>query len=105
MASRLFSVEELIPGGILPGDWRGAHYLYDTGECSRCGRTPSEEEVPLMLWTQSAEKMLRFCDTCLAKTPNEALEEDLQNYYRNAAKVKTEILESEERDSGERGDT
>lgn len=61
------SIEQLIPGGILPTD----HWHIGTNDdtCSRCRRPIHEDEVPLMLWDDSRENMLIYCTTCLQGRP------------------------------------
>ena len=57
------SVDDFLPGGILPTDvW---HIRTDDGTCSRCRETPPEEDVPLFVWSPSGEDMLRYCERCL----------------------------------------
>jgi hypothetical protein len=57
------SVEGLIPGGIERTDrW---HLGTDDGKCSRCGEMPPEDDVPLLIWSEGGNNMLRYCEQCL----------------------------------------
>lgn len=57
------SIEELIPGGILPTDHRDVG-LYDE-TCSRCRKPIPEEQVPLQMWLNNGEDMYSYCCDCL----------------------------------------
>lgn len=57
----------IIPGGIRPSDrW---HYVADDGTCSRCGKVPPDDDVPLLLWKKNdTNYMLRICSECMGWT-------------------------------------
>jgi hypothetical protein len=57
-------IDQIIPGGILPTDH--VHRMTNDDTCSRCGKS-TENEVPLMLWSEDGNDMLIFCDACLGE--------------------------------------
>jgi hypothetical protein len=64
------SAESIIPRGILPTDrW---HCGVDDRRCSRCGQTPPESDVPILLWRNDGRDMLRYCEECLGTREQEA---------------------------------
>ncbi len=57
-------ITALVPGGILATDhW---HRKTQDGTCSRCRRPLPEQDVPLMLWSESGDDMLIYCERCFA---------------------------------------
>jgi len=57
-------IADLVPGGILATDhW---HIKTQDGTCSRCRRPLPEEDVPLMVWSESRDDMLIYCERCLS---------------------------------------
>lgn len=65
-----FTVDMLVPGGILPADH--VHHKKNDQTCSRCRWTVEHDEVPLMLWINGGEDLLIYCTTCLDGTVREA---------------------------------
>lgn len=54
--------ESLIPGGIRPSDY--VHVETNDGTCSRCRKTPAEDDLPLMLWSPDGRMLLIYCEAC-----------------------------------------
>ena len=67
------SIEALVPGGVERTDvW---HLGTDDGTCSRCRSMPPEDDVPLLIWSESGRNMLRYCEECLG-TRHERTDEE-----------------------------
>lgn len=52
----------IIPGGIRPTDF--VHVDTNDGTCSRCRKTPPEDDVPVMLWSPDGVRLLIYCEAC-----------------------------------------
>lgn len=52
----------LVPGGILETDH--VHVSTNDGSCSRCRKAPDDDQVPLLLWSSDAKKLLIYCQDC-----------------------------------------
>lgn len=63
LRSKSISIEDLIPGGILPTDHLHVGTYDET--CSRCRLPIPEEQVPLQLWVNGGDDMFSFCSDCL----------------------------------------
>lgn len=53
-------ISALVPGGIQPAD--RVHAGTNDGTCSRCRQVP--DNVPLMLWDASGDRMWIYCEAC-----------------------------------------
>lgn len=63
------SLETLVPGGIKPTDrW---HMETNNNTCSRCRAEVPDEDCPLLLWDESGNNMLIYCERCLAWSDDE----------------------------------
>lgn len=63
---RRLTVNDLIPGGIKPGDF--VHVVTNDGTCSRCLRD-DDEGVPLLVWLDppNNSRLLIYCEACIGE--------------------------------------
>lgn len=57
------TIEQIVPGGMRPDDH--VHVETNDGTCSRCRRAVPEDDVPLTVWNDTAERMWIYCEACL----------------------------------------
>ena len=68
------SIFAIVPGGLKPTDhW---HRMTNDNTCSRCRAPVSDDDVPLMLWSEDGNDMLIYCEACLGVTKPPPFEDD-----------------------------